>query len=428
FQAKNGGSVTESHAGTLTGLIGEKGAAAVFYSSGAPIGQVAYAGGFIAVPDLGDGLTPVRFNAPSGYNVWADRIDTTTQQDATSFGAGDTPDATNTAAFTTEVPDTPSANNQISLNLAPLGGEAFDGFIGYEDNNARHVGLLSTTGLGGVPIYAGTAEWSGVMQWILGDGSSEAVFTQGFTLNVDFDARTLTFADTFSFTSSAITYVLSFTGIGWNIETGLVTGAINIAASPNTSAGVVRGIIGGDGVVAAFRSTSTAHSSFTGGFVAAEVKKSETSFTEYFSSAAGGSVLQDTASGGDAKFVKVSGINFVLDNESEVPTSVYRLGENAVGSGNNPNGFAVRALPESFGAGILTTTDLGAPLSLTLAGTAEWTGKLHVQHSQINTLFDISLTVDFIAGTIKTAENGVTGIHGVNAITIDGYFGLNPRA
>ncbi|MGU9962827.1 MAG: hypothetical protein ACNYPD_01840 [Candidatus Halichondribacter symbioticus] len=431
YKIKNNDETRAEILGTLTGLIGQKGAAAVFYSSGAPVGASVYAGGFIAVPDNGP-LTRVRFNTPAGYNVWADRIDTTTQQDATSVAATETEDASNTAAFTTEIPDTPSADNQISLTLAPFGGDAGDGLFGYAADNARHIGLLPTTNLGGVPIYAGTAEWSGVMQWILGDGSSSDVFTQNFTLRVDFDEQTLTFVDTFSFTSNLITYILTFNLDKWSTESGLITGAINIAHNPNTSAGNVRGIIGRDGVVAAFRSTSAAHSSFSGGFVATETKKSETSFTEYFSSTAGGSVLQAAADGGTAKFARTfsstTSNGLLLADGSVAASSVFRLGEAVVGSGNNPNGFAVVALSTRFAAGILTTTDLGAPLSLTLAGTGTWTGKLHVQHTTINTLFEISLTVDFIAGTIKTAADGVTGIHGSNAMTIEGYFGLNPRA
>ncbi|MCA8836075.1 MAG: hypothetical protein K8953_13420, partial [Proteobacteria bacterium] len=186
FQAKNDGFVTESHTGTLTGLIGQKGAAAVFYSSGAGVGEVAYAGGFIAVPDRG-ALTRVSVNTLASYNVWTNStLDKTTQQSATSTADGDSASTANTAAFTTEVPETPPNTAQISLNMAPLGGDVGDGLIGYAGTTARLVGLLPSTNLGGLPIYTGTATWSGVMQWILGDGTT-GVFTQGFTLNVNFD-------------------------------------------------------------------------------------------------------------------------------------------------------------------------------------------------------------------------------------------------
>ena len=92
----------------------------------------------------------------------------------------------------TKVPDVPSATNQIALNLSLLGGDADDGFIGYADDNARQIGLLSSIDLGGVALETGTATWSVVMEWILGDGS-DGILTQNFTLAVDFDARTLTF-------------------------------------------------------------------------------------------------------------------------------------------------------------------------------------------------------------------------------------------
>ncbi|MCA8834158.1 MAG: hypothetical protein K8953_03645, partial [Proteobacteria bacterium] len=70
-----------SFAGVLTGLIGEKGAAAVFYSTDA---VVKYAGGFIAVPNRGVDFTRVKDTPPASYSIWADGVDATAQKDTNS--------------------------------------------------------------------------------------------------------------------------------------------------------------------------------------------------------------------------------------------------------------------------------------------------------------------------------------------------------
>ena len=409
--------------GVLTGLIGEKGAAAVFYSSTA----IKYVGGFVAVPDLGPDFTNVRTNTTASYNVWTNRIPVAPVQDATSVAAGDTASTDNSAAFSTEIPTAPSAVNQISLNLATFGGDVGDGLIGYAGDAARHIGLLSSTNLGGVPIYAGKAEWSGVMQWILGDGSSDRFFTRSFTLNVDFNTQTLT-ADAITFTSDAVSYTLTLGLMPWDIDSGLITGTINIASSAQQSGGLVRGIIGGDGLVAAFRSNSTAASSFTGGFVAAEQKKSEVSFTEYFSSLTGDSMLQDSPAGATSKFAKTVGVEFV----GSITGDVYRLGETSANTGDNPNGFVIANTTANRAVGILSTTDLGAPLPLTLAYEGTWTGRLYLRNVANSQNEEITLNVNFSAGTLvikqpTTSDDFVTDSFS-NKIRIDGYFGLNPRA
>ncbi|MCA8834896.1 MAG: hypothetical protein K8953_07380, partial [Proteobacteria bacterium] len=417
-------SVIGDNAGALTGLIGEKGAAAVFYSTS----TLNYVGGFIAVPNKGPDFTNVRTNTTASYNVWTNRIPVAPVQDATSVAAGDTASTDNTAAFSTEIPTAPSAVNQISLNLATFGGDVGDGLIGYAGDAARHIGLLSSTNLGGVPIYAGKAEWSGVMQWILGDGSSvDRFFTRSFTLNVDFNTQTLT-ADAITFTSDAVSYTLTLGLMPWDIDSGLITGTINIASSAQQSGGLVRGIIGGDGLVAAFRSNSTAASSFTGGFVAAEQKKSEVSFTEYFSSLTGDSMLQDSPAGATSKFAKTVGVEFV----GSITGDVYRLGETSANTGDNPNGFVIANTTANRAVGILSTTDLGAPLPLTLAYEGTWTGRLYLRNVANSQNEEITLNVNFSAGTLvikqpTTSDDFVTDSFS-NKIRIDGYFGLNPRA
>ena len=54
FRRKTNGNPDIDYAGVLTGLIGQKGAAAVFYSST----TLKYVGGFIAVPNRGARFYP----------------------------------------------------------------------------------------------------------------------------------------------------------------------------------------------------------------------------------------------------------------------------------------------------------------------------------------------------------------------------------
>ena len=68
FSRKTNGNPDIVHAGILTGLIGEKGAAAVFYSST----TLKYAGGLSLCQTGGEGGTIVRINTPTSFNVWDD--------------------------------------------------------------------------------------------------------------------------------------------------------------------------------------------------------------------------------------------------------------------------------------------------------------------------------------------------------------------
>ena len=374
YQLKDNGIIAGGSGGILTGLIGQKGAAAVFYSSSS---FATYAGGFVAVPDRGI-LTNAYDNIPASYNVWATDIDTTTQKDTNSGVT--TASADNTAAFTTEVPAVASQTTPFSLNLAPLGGGVGNGFIGYGAVNARHIGLLSSASLGGVNLNTGTATWTGVMRLIIGNGGTDGVLTQSFTLNVAFDDESIGLAGAFAFTRDTVAYDLTFAQLGWDEDSGLITGTVNIIPTANTgqiSVGDVRGLIGADGLVAAFRSTTASHSSFTGGFVASEIKRTETPFADYFSSAAGGSLLQDSAAGTTAKFAKTVGNDFA----NSIQGDVYLLGAGTVNSGSNPNGF-VFSTGNNWAVGLLNTTNLGAPLPLIYAGAAvEWTGKLYISNA-----------------------------------------------
>ena len=427
FRRKTNDNPDIDYAGVLTGLIGQKGAAAVFYSST----TLKYVGGFIAVPNRGVDFTRVKDTPPASYSIWADGVDATAQKDTNS--GTDTANTDNTAAFTIKVADTPSTTNQISLNLAPFGGDGEDGLIGYAnaDATARHIGLLSSTNLGGVPIYTGTATWEGVMQLIIGNGGAEGVVTQGFTIDVNFDTQALTFADS-TFTSNSVAYSLALNLLAWDVGSGLFTGTINIAttalATQQISAGSVRGIIGTDGLVAAVRSTTNAHSSFTGGFVATATRASETSFIEYFSSTAGGEVLEDFADGTPDKFARPSGNSLRLEDGSPLAgSSVYRLGAGAASSASvtGGSGFVVSTDAMNLAVGILPSTDLGAPLPLILAKTAEWTGKLYISDAPAS-LKNIVLSLDFAEGTIKTKT--AVALDGGSTLEVDGYFGLNPRA
>ncbi|MCA8834784.1 MAG: hypothetical protein K8953_06810, partial [Proteobacteria bacterium] len=223
----------------------------------------------------------------------------------------------------------------------------------------------------------------------------------------------------------------------------------------NANTGTLTGLIGQSGAVGIFASNSG--TAYVGGFVAAEAAEVEpegdgyTAFKNYYSAETGNRELLATAptSGGawrgflqgTATGLVEDGIDFGLVDTAQpdvthFKSAAIKLGGNA-GNEASPDGFAVlsgrvNGAGARFAVGLLSGTDLGAPLPTEAAATVTWTGSLHYATSSNPTGLhtatgDFTLIVDVNEGTL-TSETRVgvpvgQAVGTVRTIAINGRFG-----
>ncbi|MCA8835110.1 MAG: hypothetical protein K8953_08495, partial [Proteobacteria bacterium] len=255
----------KSNAGVLTGLIGVDSVAAVF-GGDATSTVAAFVGGLVAVPSGTSLLTP------NSQFAWATDIDETVFRDT---------------RFNADV-GTPPADS-ISLDTTVLGGldnvdGTQDGFTVFTttettdmvETTTRHVGILAGANLGGPVVdTGGIGRWHARMAGLIIGGGTATAFDTDFTLRVIFNSNTITTDpdDLPSFSVEDTNLWFTFTDIGWNVNTGLFTGAITLNAdtgTERTKGGVLRGIIGADGAIGTFKVSEAGAGGreFIGGFVA----------------------------------------------------------------------------------------------------------------------------------------------------------------
>ncbi len=251
----------------LTGLIGTEGAVGVFYI-----------GGFVAVPEE---------DAPLDSNVkfsdWVKSFGDTpplppfvrlqeTQQ--TRFLQGRETDLRTVNLWNVVRPDTPLTLADVNTDGQSADGVAY--MSGIKVGKKHHyVGILSGTYLGAVlpTVPAGangaiTATWDGKLGLI---ANHVEIPKRDIKVTVDFTNSKLKIADS----NISNTHFVSFgDGIGWDNH-GVLRGTINYRAASDgeDSKGIVRGLIGKDGAVAAFRSDhgkkhTDTNTPYAGGFVA----------------------------------------------------------------------------------------------------------------------------------------------------------------
>ena len=126
-----------------------------------------------------------------------------------------------------------------------------------------------------------------------------------------------------------------------------------------------------------------------------------------------------------------NGLNASLPSGYSLPSRqiVERRGGN---NANNPDGFAYFRMARDnvsyYYAGILSTTDLGPPLTEAPANVS-WDGHMSMSSGASNdyTNHRISFRVDFNAGTfVGSAGNSNDGF--IRSVLIDGVFGNHPNA
>ncbi len=360
-------------------------------------------------------------------------------------GATDVP-TTDFTALTTTVRDghTANASDHLALNDTEhgFGGEADDGvmFFGGQlnDNSYRYyAGIYSSTDLG-APLT--DVSQNGVWQaWMRTSGKDPK--NEAFELTVDFNATTATGTLKAFFQSTG-------GGLYYNINgafkiNGVITGNVAIGTAPTGTfvesgdeytSGDLTGLIGVDGVVAAFVSdTSTITTDgglnpFVGGFVGIPAVASYAAFRNYYTLQTGTKQLHaDLTTGEDVEFMAGSA-GGLMNTDLTFTAADGEFDSFAVMEAGN--GFALlfgqtAGDVNRYRAGLLSGTNLGAPLSGTELN-VNWTGKLHVsRHVDTNDSnkpmgVDLTLAVNFSAGTIGVSNQTITGDE---TLTIVGQFG-----
>ncbi len=265
--------------GIVRGLIGTEGAVGAFRSYHGVDDDdtnIAFVGGFVAVPVVNHLKWVNSFDNPSDVSVGIGAY----RSQQTRFVQG-----TGTGLDTRFIDN--SVLQTLTLANGDLGGEAADGVVyvsgvrnvynhqkGGTVPVSRHfAGILSGTNLGALlevkPAVDGTdatADWAGKLGMIVNRASP---VESSITLEVNYTDQNITLNRT------AIGLgAVSFTNVGWDNTSGVLTGAITY--DPNDSAladstGKVTGLIGQQGAVGAFISNPDNPSSkaaYAGGFVA----------------------------------------------------------------------------------------------------------------------------------------------------------------
>ena len=267
--------------GTVTGLIGEEGAVGAFRSDGRV--TTPYAGGFVAVPSA-------VFSHIVNFLGWVSSFGNTPRL-PDSVLRNETQQArflqgTRTSLVTDNLMRVVQPASPLTLADVNTDGQSADGVAYmagtqglewnpqtrlYEYKRYHYAGILSGTNLGGVlkirPADANGDDailhWQGKLGMIV-NGATPV--ESSITLDVNYTDQNITLNRT------AIGLgAVSFTNVGWDNTSGVLTGAITYDPNDSAladSAGTVRGLIGKQGAVGAFISNHGATSSFAGGFVA----------------------------------------------------------------------------------------------------------------------------------------------------------------
>ncbi len=413
----------------LTGLIGAEGAVGAF------IGDSLY-GGFVASSkSVADVFDPnVKFSdwvrsfdePPYHFVPWDE-----TQQ--TLFLQGT---ETGLRAY---ISDAVRPVSPLTLANVRTDGEVADG-VAYEfgtrsrdynretrsyDTITKHhvAGILSGTNLGAalptVPAGADgnaiTAIWDGKLGLV---ANAVEIPKRDIKLTVDFTNTNITIADTKTDDNK---HFVSFDGLGWD-EHGLITGNITYDATPTLqtngsyaasdgSEGIVRGLIGQQGAVGAFRSThvdnpTDTHTSYAGGFVAAPVV--DYSVWEHSFGTGGLPSVPTTAPKPKNQFLQngvaaLRGNGFNPVDPASLDGTSITFGGVALSGGEATDGVTFASATRGVGteranyyyAELSSTTNLGSPLSQT-SGRATATGLFRfVNNYAVQRAVDFKLKITF---------------------------------
>ena len=423
----------ENSEGILTGLIGAQGAVGVFIANGADSTKqaitattgTAYVGGFVAAPyvNLVDTTpTSVAINDwihdfgryPPPATIDLSDADTDIFGSFLNIASGET--TITTTSLKTEASGS-TASTSVILPLAV--GNDMDGVVyisGFNGaNNQAFVGLLPTTDLGApFAVSATEVEWEGFYY-----DSTLTTAQNAITFDIDFTARSIGVKAGSITAASPPAFALGFN------SAGVITGTVTKDSIEATALG----LIGAEGLVGAFIDTApTTGNVFHGGFVAAPppvVNYADWVDVTSPDTTRATPLANQFLTGADAVSTPTNGtVGFVTLNNAK-PTG---MDTTAFGGDSNDglqlysNDRSTGADPTNFYTGILTTTNLGAPLTMqTAEGT--WQGRLYTARDTVavnaETLInseaaDFVPTVNFSTKTISANITGVTKLFGVD--------------
>ncbi len=371
------------------------------------------------------------------------------------------------ALFNGRVPSTLTIdfeNGHPRILIPGIEGDATGGLALFRgevaDVNYYYVGILPNTNLGApITTTTGTAKWGGRLFLLFANDHN-------FILDVDFGKREVSFP-----VSATNNFSLKGT---WD-ERGVITGTtleaqyldaertmLNVGHALNTP-GILTGLIGQDGAVGVFHSNNDGIGTqpYIGGFIVVPPPPPDpcialsncAEFSAWESSFASGGVnvsqpLRDSGFTNNvtrtelvratSDYIKLDGDNKIVTSGGTFTPNILRLHDSVEQDGYE-SGFAyahddINTTGQTY-AGILATTNLGAPL-IDDSKDGTWTGRLAgitgVGDSLGSNTAAFSLTVTFggdsdvagSVGTIKTeGTNGFASIDGnSNGIRLIGDF------
>ena len=288
-----------------------------------------------------------------------------------------------------------------TLNLSDLHASfsADDGlayFSGYQASELYHyAGIFATSDLG-APIAINTnpdVMWDGMLK--LGDAEAVA-----FTLTVVFNGSANTVDGFVVDAMGAKDFLID----GDFTDNGVITGTTNFAEYTGddvdgqiigtAQSGILSGLIGADGAVAVFISTATGDAGYAGGFIA--TPDPQVSFADWTGSFFAGG-FNDTQtlldSGADATGFVANTASFITLNDADkiilrnhatpIDPTILRLNDTQAEMGYESgiafwhgDAGAVGSQTSQYYAGLLPTTDLGAPLTDDTKKDGTWIGTI----------------------------------------------------
>ena len=450
----------DNNNGVLSGLIGAKGAVAVFKGKNNSGG---FAGGFaVANPvyvssntvDYADFKT--HYAEETGNTQLLALADSSGSSTTRGFLQG-TPTGLIDTGITVDAGVVSDFSSQaIRLGKAQDGA---DGFAVLASRQGRYAGLLSETDLGApLPIEAAaTVEWTGSLHYANSSTNNRALSESpdALVLTVDVNDGTLTSNRVrvpLGQASSATPRMIEINGTFGNHADGLPVGVLGgIISLYNGAAkekdGDLVGLIGAEGVLGVFHT-----SGFIGGFQASGVLPSGKKPIVVASGNADFVAWQKAFNAGNAGAV-ANANNLVLpvdhDATSFVTNTTYFIEGTETGHGLTNSGIGGNFLARnvlrldsdtesgvlfyegSIGgsgsvgiAGLLSTTDLGLPLNTEVTN-AVWTGDIHALIDGSLFTDTLNLTVSFNAGTkageVSASITNLGGNSGAN-FDFDGDF------
>ncbi len=417
------------YTGILRGLIGKEGAVGAFVGGTSTdkgntiTGTSVFSGGFVAR------VSTVDYADWEGAAAPLDAILATGNQ----FLSGGLLNRTRTS---TKLNLRHAKYNGYLLNGDSRDGVAFFKSQPTTGQASYYAGIFSGTDLGAPVTQTGkSAYWSGRFQVVDNDGVAPSV---GFVLRVNFGNA----GDKAGSISSLVKNAVGTTPValeGRFTYKGVITGTARLDGSLGTTSGseaTMKGLIGQDGAVGVFIADD-GQTPFSGGFVARPHSVNIEDLRNY-------ATLETTPSralNGSGGFLNASLSNGELDTARGHFPSGFYLTDNSdtIGrrDGDTDDGYQYFGIVNDAGetevsryyAGILSTTNLGAPLVAPVDGaptTATWEG--HVSFGVVAKEFPTNFNLNFAAGTIGFATGRATIIEPSNSsigvhLTLNGKFG-----